>query len=323
MLSMWPLHAALGLGFLTIGLVVGSFLNVCIYRIAWQKSVVWPSSRCPRCLSGIAARDNIPIVSWIMLRGECRSCGLPIAVRYPLVEALVGLLFLAVYVVDVIAAPGMLPTYQLLVAGYHAVFLALLVVATFIDFDFLVIPRPITAFGLIFGIGMGTLFPAIRPVPMTATTHWEGFWVGVWGMVAGWLVVRGVRFVSGVVLMFLRAVGRTEIEEAMGLGDVDLLAMIGAFLGWRAAILTFFLAPFFGLAHAAWKMVKNLQKKWVGGVQLSMADHEMPFGPYLSMAAATLLLLWPWIWGGWARKLFGQLFVIFWWMLGIYVDEPS
>jgi leader peptidase (prepilin peptidase)/N-methyltransferase len=322
MLAMWPLLAALGIGFFMIGTVVGSFLNVCIYRIPWQKSVIWPSSRCPRCLSGIAARDNIPIVSWIALRGECRECGLPIAARYPLVEALVGLLFLGVYLVDMVAAPGVFPTFQLVVAAYHAVFLALLVVATFIDYDFLVIPRSITVIGIIIGVGLGTLFPSIRPVPMTAATHWQGFWVGFWGLVAGSVVVRGVRLASGLVLGLLRFMKRTEIEEAMGLGDVDLLAMIGAFMGWRAAVLTFFLAPFFGLAHAAWKMIHNLEKKSAGGGQLSIADHEMPFGPYLSMAAATLLLVWPWIWSGWASKLFGSLYVIFWWMLGIYVDEP-
>ena len=75
-----------------IGTVVGSFLNVCIYRIPWQKSVIWPGSQCPRCLAAIAARDNIPIVSWIALAGRVPQCGAPISVRYPLVEALVGLL---------------------------------------------------------------------------------------------------------------------------------------------------------------------------------------------------------------------------------------
>ncbi len=223
---------------------------------------------------------------------------------------------------NVVAAPGIIPTFQLVVAAYHAFFLALLVVATFIDYDIFQIPRPITMIGIIVGVGLGTLFPTIRPAPMTVTTHWQGFWVGAWGVVAGSLLVRGVRLASGSVLFILRALKRTDIEEAMGLGDVNLLAMIGAFMGWRAAVLTFFLAPFFGLAHAAWKLMGILKKKWFGD-QLSVADHEMPFGPYLSMAAATLLLLWPWIWSGWASKLFGSLFVIFWWMLGIYVDEPS
>src|SRR6516165_8673696 len=101
----WPMLILLGLGFFAVGTIVGSFLNVCIYRIPWEKSVIWPDSRCPGCLAPIAARDNIPILSWIMLRGECRSCGAPIAWRYPMVEALVGLLFLGAYLVNVIAAP--------------------------------------------------------------------------------------------------------------------------------------------------------------------------------------------------------------------------
>ena len=105
MLAAWPMLVALGLGFFLIGTVVGSFLNVCIYRIPWQKSVIWPSSRCPRCWSAIAPQDNIPIVSWLALRGECRHCGSGISVRYPLVEALVGLLFLGAFLVDVVAAP--------------------------------------------------------------------------------------------------------------------------------------------------------------------------------------------------------------------------
>src|SRR3954447_25054685 len=99
---MGPVLIVLGIGVFIVGTVVGSFLNVCIYRIPWQKSVIWPSSRCPRCLSAIAPQDNIPVVSWVALRGECRSCGLPISARYPLIELLVGLLFASVYVSIVI-----------------------------------------------------------------------------------------------------------------------------------------------------------------------------------------------------------------------------
>src|SRR6202035_4878692 len=101
---MWWTDVVVGLWLFAIGTVVGSFLNVCIYRIPWQKSVIWPGSRCPSCHSAIAARDNIPIVSWFALRGECRACGAPISARYPLVEALVGFLFLGAYLIDVIAA---------------------------------------------------------------------------------------------------------------------------------------------------------------------------------------------------------------------------
>src|SRR5262245_38794185 len=118
---------ALGLGIFLIGTVVGSFLNVCIYRIPWQKSVIWPSSRCPGCSSAIVSRDNIPILSWIALRGECRRCGSRISIRYPLVEALVGLLFLGAYLVDVVAVPrgpwGQPTPFQLLAAAYHSIFL--------------------------------------------------------------------------------------------------------------------------------------------------------------------------------------------------------
>ena len=97
--------SVLGAGFFLIGTVVGSFLNVCVYRIPLQKSLIWPGSRCPRCFAAIAGFDNIPIVSWIALRGECRRCGLPISLRYPLVEALTGALFLGAFLVDVAGVP--------------------------------------------------------------------------------------------------------------------------------------------------------------------------------------------------------------------------
>ena len=311
MIAVWPTLVALGLGFFMIGTVVGSFLNVCIYRIPWQKSVIWPSSRCPRCLSGIAARDNIPILSWIALRGECRHCGSGISVRYPLVEALVGLLFMGAFFVDMFATPRgpwwVIPTFQLVVAAYHAVFLALLVVATFIDYDVLEIPDGITVTGMVVGLLMGTIWPGIRPAPSAASTHLQGFLVGFLGLVVGAGLTQFVRMTAGFVFR----------KEAMGLGDVTLMGMIGAFMGWRAAILTFFLAPFFGFVPAAWKLINNLKKKWLGGGQLSIADHEMPFGPYLSMAAAALLFAWPIVWSGWAAGLFRTFYVLFWWVLGI------
>jgi leader peptidase (prepilin peptidase)/N-methyltransferase len=311
-----PILAILALGIFLIGTVVGSFLNVCIYRIPWQKSLIWPSSRCPRCWSAIAARDNIPILSWIALRGECRRCGLPISPRYPLVEALVGLLFLGAYLVDVIDGPrgawGHVPAFQLVAVAYHAVFLALLVAATFIDYDVMMIPDQITVTGMVLGVALGTIWPGVRPEPAAAGTHLQGFWVGLAGLLVGAGLVQAVRWIAGFLLR----------REAMGFGDVTLLGMIGAFLGWQAAVLTFFLAPFFGLAHAAWTMMAYWKKR-LSGEQLSSADREIPFGPYLSMAAASLLFLWPWLWPGWARGLFGTLFVIFWWMLGVQVNLPN
>ena len=319
----WPIYLTLGLGFFSIGAIVGSFLNVCIYRMPWQKSVIWPGSRCPCCLEAIAARDNIPILSWIALRGECRGCGAPISVRYPLVEGLVGLLFLGAYFVDVIAAPrgpwGQIPVLQLAAAAYHAVFLALLVAASFIDYDLKIIPDQITVTGMILGIGLGTLWPEVRPVPATATTHLEGLWVGIVGMVVGASIILAVRKISEFVLAILRFFKLTELEEGMGLGDLTLMAMIGAFMGWRATVLTFFLAPFFGIGQALWKWLKKI-KKQMRGEQLSSADREMPFGAYLSMAAATLVFLWHWLWRVWAADLFHSLYMIFWLVLGINVS---
>ncbi|MBV8076107.1 MAG: prepilin peptidase, partial [Planctomycetaceae bacterium] len=96
-----PIMILVGLGLFAIGTIVGSFVNVCVYRLPWQKSVVWPGSHCPMCYRAIAPRDNIPIVGWLALGGACRECGGRIAARYPMVEALVGILFTAVFVVDV------------------------------------------------------------------------------------------------------------------------------------------------------------------------------------------------------------------------------
>ena len=97
---------------------------------------------------------------------------------------------------------------------------------------------------------------------------------------------------------------------------MTLMAMIGAFLGWQGAALTFFLAPFFGIAHAIWKMARYLLK-WLSGGKSSSADREIPFGPYLSMAAVALVLSWPWLWAGWGANFFGQLRMVLLWMLGL------
>jgi leader peptidase (prepilin peptidase)/N-methyltransferase len=308
----WPLLVLLGLGIFVIGTVVGSFLNVCIYRIPWQKSVIWPGSRCPVCFNDIAARDNIPVISWVLLRGECRCCGTPISVRYLFVESLVGALFLAAYVVDVLAADrvywGQISPFQLAVTAYHDILIALLVAATFIDYDLMTIPDAITWTGWALGICLGMLWPQIRPVPAAATTHLGGLGVGVFGLLIGMGLTQAFRVSFGFILR----------REAMGFGDVTLMGMIGAFLGWQAAVLTFFIAPFCGLGHAAWKVLK-LIRKWLSGGQLSGVDRELPFGPYLSMAAIAVVLTWPWLWQMWARGLFQILSVLFWRMLGIDV----
>jgi leader peptidase (prepilin peptidase)/N-methyltransferase len=173
----------------------------------------------------------------------------------------------------------------------------LLVTATFIDYDHTIIPDAITVTGAIIGLGLGTILPEIRPAPGWTTSHWEGFKVGLIGLLVGGGLTQVVR-VGGTIAL--------RRGEAMGVGDVTLMAMIGSFLGWQAAVLTFFIGPFFGLTHSLWKLMLLLGKK-LSGRKSSRADHEIPFGPYLSMAALTMLLSWPWFWSGWAQARFVEL----------------
>jgi leader peptidase (prepilin peptidase)/N-methyltransferase len=308
------MHVILATLTFLLGTVVGSFLNVCIYRIPWQKSVIWPSSRCPSCLEPIAAHDNIPVLSWFALGGKCRHCGQRFSARYALVEALVGLLFLGVYIVDVGCAASLVyapPTSAFATMAYHLLLIAPLVVAAFIDFDLYVIPDPVTITGMVIGLVGGTLLPGVRLDPASAATPLVGFWVGLKGLMVGAGLVWVVRFVG------TRFAGR----EAMGLGDVTLLGMIGTFLGWQAAVLAFPLAAFLGLVPALTKMIMNIAKRLARG-KLSSADREIPFGPYLSMAAAVLVLCWPWLWKGWAKQLFETVPEVFWLLRQLATDQP-
>jgi leader peptidase (prepilin peptidase)/N-methyltransferase len=159
---------------------------------------------------------------------------------------------------------------------------------------------------MVIAMGLGTAFPWIRGEQGRPLSPMDGFWVGATGLLVG-----------GGLTQFVRKLGSLALRrEAMGFGDVTLMAMIGAFLGWQAAVLTFFLAPFFGLAHAVWKMAKYLAKR-LRGEKSSSTDREIPFGPYLSMAAIALVLSWPWLWPGWAAGFFTTLRVVSWWMLGL------
>ena len=183
-----------------VGLMVGSFSNVCVHRIPLHISVVSPRSRCPSCGRSIAWYDNIPLVSWALLRGKCRHCHSPISVRYPILELLMGLSWagLAWHF-------GFSP--QLLQA---LVLVSLLWILTLIDLETGLLPNLLTFPGIAIGL---------------AFSFWLGYWQdAVIGVVAGygvfWLVAR----------LFLMVTGR----EGMGYGDFKLLAMLGAFMGWQA-----------------------------------------------------------------------------------------
>ena len=158
---LWQIHLIYGIGLFVMGSVVGSFLNVCIYRIPWEKSVIWPDSRCPNCLAAIEHRDNVPVLGWVLLRGACRNCSVPISARYPMIELLVGLLFLAVYLVDGFFPAQYVRDDATLMAKvvYHLILVALLVAITFIDADLTIVPASITNTGIALGLGLGAAFP--------------------------------------------------------------------------------------------------------------------------------------------------------------------
>lgn len=209
-----PFRILLDLYAVLLGLVIGSFLNVLVHRLPRGRSFVWPRSRCPWCGGAIAARDNLPLLSYLLLRGRCRHCSAPISARYPLVEAATAGLFLA-------CAERFGATAQ---AAAAAVLCAFLIALAATDFEQLLLPDGLTFPGMAAGL-------ALQPwLPATAVD-------AVIGMLAG----AGVLFLIAEAWLWLRS------EEGMGLGDAKLMAMVGAFLGWQGALL----ALFFGVLSGA------------------------------------------------------------------------
>ena len=225
------------------GAVVGSFLNVCICRMPNDESVVSPPSRCPSCGSGIRWFDNIPIVSYLILRGRCRACSVRISPRYPLVELLNGLLTLALFL-------RFGPTLTFLALF---LFCSSLVVITFIDFDHQIIPDEISLPGII----VGFLFSLVLP--------WQVWWSSLLGILLG----------GGSLLLVASLYHRLTGKEGMGGGDIKLLAMMGAFLGWKSVPFIIFASSLIGSVIGISIML--LQKK--------DSKLAIPFGPYLALAA--------------------------------------
>jgi leader peptidase (prepilin peptidase)/N-methyltransferase len=252
--------------FFVLGCVVGSFLNVLIYRLPLGLGINAPRrSFCPHCKEPIAWRDNIPILSFLLLGRRCRRCGAPISWRYPLVEAVTGLLFALIYFrqgVQLDTDVGQIIVMLLLVS--------LLVVSSAVDMDWLIIPDEITFFGLLGGLLAGFLLPGLHVgkavydtfQTLTGMPHLDGLIGSAIGALGGGLMVLLFAVVGGVIFR----------KEAMGFGDVKLMAMIGAFFGWKVAVIAFFLSPFIGLLY--------------GIPLLIFADeHVMPYGPFLSVGA--------------------------------------
>lgn len=234
------------------GACLGSFLNVCIHRMPRDQSVVRPRSRCPHCRRLIAWHDNIPLVSFLILGARCRRCGKPIHWRYPLVEALSGVLTAAV-----LHRFGVTP-----IGLIYAAFALSLVAVSFIDIDFQIIPDEISLGGLVLGLIASCLVPSLHGAQAVA----QSLGRSLLGAIAG----GGILYVTGVLgtLLFRK--------EAMGGGDIKLLAMAGSILGWKAVALTFFLAPLLALGPGIL-------------VLLFKRSHVIPYGPFLSLALIVAL----------------------------------
>jgi leader peptidase (prepilin peptidase)/N-methyltransferase len=238
-----PLPLVLYIYAFIIGAVVGSFLNVCIYRLPAEKSIVSPPSSCPVCGNRIRWYDNIPIISFLLLRARCRVCHSPISWRYPLIEALNGLLTLLLFMKFGVSFPFLA----------LFIFCSSLVAITFIDLDHQIIPDSISLPGIV----VGFLFSFFLP--------WNGWLNSALGILAGggslFLVAWGYYKITG--------------KEGMGGGDIKLLAMMGAFLGWRCVPFIIFTASLVGSVIGVAAMM--IQKK--------DSKFAIPFGPFLAFGA--------------------------------------
>lgn len=256
-----------------IGAVVGSFLNVCIYRIPAGKSIIRPGSTCA-CGKPIAWRDNIPILSWFILRGRARCCGRPYSFRYPFVEALTGFLFLGAWL-----------AYPPLLALLLMLFISLLICASFIDLDHMEIPDRFSMGAALLGFVLSVFFPSLHG-------HVESAPI-INSMRAGLDSALGLLVGSGIILWIAIVAEKVLAKEAMGFGDVKLMGGIGAFLGWQGAVFAIFGGAVIGsIALALVMLAQNLfpRKLAKSGQQKAGFGQQTPFGPMLAAGAVLYAL---------------------------------
>ena len=238
------------------GICVGSFLNVCICRIPIGKSIIFPGSACMACQNPVKFYDNLPILSYILLKGKCRTCKAPFSIRYPLTEFLTGLSALFVYYKFGLSLDALL----------YFIFIAMLIVITFIDIDHQIIPDVIS----LPGIPIGVLFAALS----RNQEIWGALIESLIGILAGggslYLVALTYKTVTG--------------KDGMGGGDIKLLAMIGALIGWKGVLFTIFAGSAIGTLLGIGGMLysKNMNMKLA-----------IPFGPFLSMGAVIYIFFGP------------------------------
>jgi leader peptidase (prepilin peptidase) / N-methyltransferase len=216
-----------------LGAIIGSFLNVVIHRVPREESIAFPASRCPSCGTAIRPYDNIPVVSWAVLRGRCRSCKTHISARYPAVELLTAVLFALTY---------RLHSGLSLSLPFDLAFVAAILALVFIDAEHMILPNVITYPGAALAVGARVVVPNLYGVASLggAQTQLRPWLVSLGGALVGALVGGGFLWLVGWVWERMRGV------EAMGLGDVKMMFMVGAYLGWPLTLLTIFVGVLTG-----------------------------------------------------------------------------
>ena len=255
-----------------LGAIIGSFLNVVIHRLPREQSIVFPNSTCPKCRKAIKAYDNIPILSYLILRGRCRHCGVRISSRYPAVEALTAILFAAVTWHDGVS----------FALAFDLAFAASMVALVFIDAEHMILPNAITYPGIIFAIITRILVPYLAspahfddlPQLLNAFPTLPIGLVSIIGAVIGALAGGGSLWLMGFMWEKLRGV------EAMGFGDVKMMLMVGAFLGWRLTILTILIGAITG-------SIAGIAVMYRRGRNMQMM---LPFGIFLGIGSIVSLL---------------------------------
>lgn len=243
-MTVFDMPSGLQIGFAAaLGAIVGSFLNVCVYRLPLKLSIVWPASACPKCRRELSWYENVPVLSYAVLRGRCRTCRERIGIRYPIIEAITALMFAAAWWYY---GPGLLLASRL-------VFGCALVVLFAIDLEHHLLPNAITLPGIAVGLAF-SLF--VEP----------GWWMALLGVVLG----------GGALYATAEAYYRVRHEEGLGMGDVKMLAMVGAFLGWKLTLMTLMLASVAG-------SIIGLALIAAGRGTMKYA---LPFGTFLALGAA-------------------------------------
>jgi leader peptidase (prepilin peptidase)/N-methyltransferase len=258
-----------------VGAIIGSFLNVVVHRVPREESIVFPNSRCPSCSSVIAFYDNIPVISYVVLGGRCRHCKTGISPRYPAIEVLTALLYVAVFWRD-----GLTP-----VLGFDLIFVSAIVALVFIDAEHMILPNVITYPGIVFAVVARLTLPYLSGLTtfddLPSLAHgmfagWPIWAASLGGAALGALIGGGSLWLMGWTWEKLRGV------EAMGLGDVKMMFMVGAYLGWRLTILTIFMGVLSGSLIGIVLMARQAKR-----------DMQMllPFGVFLGIGAIAAMLV--------------------------------